>query len=254
MHCHLDFLSDPAGHARELAASGVSTLSVTVDAHDYVRLHKELGDRPGTTLALGLHPWRVADGSCDEGEVALFERLASEAVAFGEVGLDLSGARGATRDMQVEVLSRVLRAAAGAPRRQGGDVVRPARPVVSLHAVRSATEVLDVLDLTGALDALSCVFHWFSGTSDELARARDAGCWFSVGPGMLSSRRGREYARQVPLDRLLLETDAPSAPGEPLSSDEHVRMLSDAVRALEGLRGEPVAAAVTNNACELLGL
>jgi TatD DNase family protein len=53
------------------------------------------------------------------------------------------------------------------------------------------------------------VLHWFSGTRRELARADALGCWFSIGPAMLLSRRGRELAAAMPADRMLTETDAP---------------------------------------------
>ena len=53
------------------------------------------------------------------------------------------------------------------------------------------------------------IFHWFSGSSAQLKRARDLGCFFSVNAFMLQTKRGREYAKAIPLDRLLIETDLP---------------------------------------------
>ena len=86
--------------------------------------------------------------------------------------------------------------------------------MLSIHAVKAAGEALDVLERAGALVGNACIFHWFSGTSDELQRAVRAGCFFSINPRMLASKRGRAYAQAVPAERLLLETDAPSQPGE----------------------------------------
>ena len=76
--------------------------------------------------------------------------------------------------------------------------------------------MLDILKATGCLSRrpggathCACILHWFSGDGDELHRAVRAGCYFSVGPRMVATKRGREYAKQIPLDRLLLETDDP---------------------------------------------
>ena len=74
-------------------------------------------------------------------------------------------------------------------------------------------------------DSPAIIFHWFSGTSDELVRARDADCYFSVNERMLASKRGREYARQIPLDRLLLETDAPAEANAETSAQSLIRSL-----------------------------
>ena len=80
--------------------------------------------------------------------------------------------------------------------------------ILSIHAVQAAEEALDILQNAGCLDACICIFHWFSGTSDQLVAARKAGCYFSFGPRALATKRGRAYAAQVPANRLLRETDA----------------------------------------------
>lgn len=81
--------------------------------------------------------------------------------------------------------------------------------VISLHSRRAATPVLDALGrFPGAGTA---IFHWFSGTRRELERAVDAGAWFSVGPAMLASSKGRALTAAMPKDRVLTETDGPFA-------------------------------------------
>ena len=83
---------------------------------------------------------------------------------------------------------------------------------MSIHSSAAATCVLDVLERTGCLDACICIFHWFSGSQEELTRAIDASCLFSVNERMLKTKRGRAYARAIPEGRLLIETDFPSKP------------------------------------------
>ena len=204
-HCHLDF----AGNAVELAAAYTAcggALSGTCDPRDFERVRTMLAPyAPRVRVGLGLHPWWVADGTCGEGEVALFERLALGAPLISEVGLDFQPRREGTRDAQIEAFERVCLAAA-----------RPSaefpRRIMSIHSSAAATCVLDVLERTGCLDACICIFHWFSGSQEELTRAIDAGCLFSVNERMLKTKRGRAYARAIPKDRLIIETDFPSKP------------------------------------------
>jgi TatD DNase family protein len=75
------------------------------------------------------------------------------------------------------------------------------------------------------------VLHWYSGSQSELNRAVGLGCWFSVGPAMLSGEKGRALAARVPQDRLLTETDGPfgSVKGKalfPWDSNQAVRGIA----------------------------
>ncbi|MEE0245867.1 TatD family hydrolase [Ellagibacter isourolithinifaciens] len=205
-HCHLDF----AGNAAELAAAYVAcggALSGTCDPRDFERVRTMFAPyAPRVRVGLGLHPWWVADGTCGEEEVALFERLVPAAPLISEVGFDFQPRRADTRDAQIEAFERVCVAAA-----------RPSaefpRRIMSIHSSAAAMCTLDVLERTGCLDVCLCIFHWFSGSQEELTRAIDAGCLFSVNERMLKTKRGRAYARAIPKDRLLIETDFPGKPG-----------------------------------------
>lgn len=219
-HCHLDFARNEEALAAAYAACG-GALSGTCDPRDYERVRTMLAPfAPRVRVGLGLHPWWVADGACGEGEIALFERLAPSASLISEVGLDFQPRRAETRDTQIEAFERVCLAAAR-PLEEGkaagqcaaGSSAESPRRVMSIHSSAAATCVLDVLERTGCLDACICIFHWFSGSQEELSRAIDAGCFFSVNERMLKTKRGRAYARTIPENRLLLETDFPGKPG-----------------------------------------
>lgn len=234
LHCHLGFATDAVALARDGAAAGIGALSCTAAPDGFAAARELLAPYPDLHAALGLHPWWLADGRAGEADLALFEELAGQTPHIGEIGLDFAGARSDARETQVEALRRML-AAAG----RGGDAL------YSVHAVRAAGVVLDLLEEAGvfASDAGNdVVFHWFSGTSEELARARRLGCRFSVGPQMLATRRGRAYAHDLPADRLLLETDAPARPGEPLDAAAWEAQLEAALAALAKARGDDPAA------------
>ncbi|WP_165173878.1 TatD family hydrolase [Adlercreutzia sp. ZJ242] len=240
LHCHVDFAASPEALARDASALGVRALSCTVTPAGYVAARELLAESANVRVGLGMHPWWVADGRVDAAAVAQFERLARQARLIGEVGLDFAGERGLKerRARQRAALERALAACCGkAAGSAAGDDAGASSKVISLHAVRAASDVLDALERSGALDQHACVLHWFSGTSDELTRAVRAGCLFSVGPRMLAGKRGRAYARAIPAKQLLLETDSPARAGEAWSAAAWRAQLEEALRLLAEARG-----------------
>lgn len=198
MHCHLDFSSDMAALARLAQAHGVAAFSNTVTPEGYLAASEALAGFPNVRTGVGLHPWWVADGRCGAEQVELACELARTSQFVGEVGLDFAPRREGTFETQLDAFERIVDACCA----QGGKVI-------SIHAVRSATAVLNVLERHHATLSNTCILHWFSGSSQELARARELGCHFSVNPNMLATKRGRAYVRQIPPEQLLLETDLP---------------------------------------------
>ena len=245
-HCHLGWFADPVGVARQAAKKDLSIYAVTVKPEEFCALRLSLAGEKNVTLAAGLHPWWVREASDAD---ALLE-LVSGLRFIGEIGLDGSSRYAETWDAQRAVFARVCEACS--------ETCDPSAPkVLSVHAVRSASVVLDVLERTGAAERCRCVLHWFSGTSDELARARELGCWFSIGERSLSTRRGREYARQIPEKHLLTETDLPEGQDSPSGAEEIVSSLERALRGIAAVRCLDLEAAqstIAANAADLLGI
>lgn len=202
MHCHLGFAKNAASIGTVAAQARIGALSCTVTPEEFAQFGTDGGSNAGPIVwALGLHPWYVTEDWCTQ--VDAFEELLPRAAAFGELGLDFSARHRPTADAQVAAFERLLSAITSETAR------RSVPPLLSLHAVGSAGTVLELLRKTGALSACAVVLHWFSGSGEELAAARAVGCYFSVGPHMLASRRGRAYGAQIPARQLLLETDEP---------------------------------------------
>ena len=208
-------------------------------------------DLPFIKLAVGLHPWWVSvDEDCLAEELRAFDAALSETHYVGEVGLDFSKRRIATRDAQLCAFRHI----AGACAKAGGKVL-------SIHCVKAYDDALSILKSSGCLASCTCIFHWFSGSFPQLAQAVDAGCFFSVSARMLETKKGREYAKAIPLQKLLLETDAPAAvdperehPSIAYSYGQMRCQLVETVRLLARVRniGEAeLAAIVQQNAREV---
>lgn len=250
-HVHLNWAKDAATLAKAANDVNVSAFAVTVTPNDMVGADRKLANAANVHVGVGLHPWWVADGRAGADDVGRAVELAHGSRLVGEVGLDLSERYEHARDTQVDALTRVCTAVVERAQRTGE------RGALSLHAVRATDLVLDILESTGAATCCDCILHWFSGTSDELVRARQMGCLFSVGRLMLRSRRGRAWAKQIPADRLLLETDEPPEPDYPLTADAWRVQLDETVATLAELRGttaDEIATISEANARRVLAL
>lgn len=247
MHCHLDLMANGPEVAAEAAEIGLGILNASVAPRDYLATRDAYRDSPTVRCAAGLHPWWIDDGTCSVDDVDLLEQEIARTPFVGEVGLDYGKSHLASASSQRDAFERIVRACAEHP--------LPGR-VLTIHAVRSAGDVLDILEGHGLTHSAACIIHWFSGTSDELARARKAGCLFSVNEFMLGTRRGREYARQIPVERLLLETDLPAdrGPGSAEVIAASLERTLATIAELKGIDAEQLGQQVCSHSCELLGL
>lgn len=255
MHCHLDRMSNALEVAGGAQERSIAILCTTVTPEDAITAQIRFANSPNVRVAAGLHPWWVTRDTEQGNHDAHATQLASHAAELaaassyvGEIGLDFSPAHAHTATAQRAAFERIVSACAASPR---------AGRVVSIHAVRAATEVLDILERHGLNSSATCIFHRFSGTSDELARLRELGFHISVHERMLATKRGREYVRQMPLQRLHLETDAPSQFDTPYSVDKLEASLMSTLATIAQLRGiaqEELAAHMTQVGSRLFGV
>lgn len=219
MHCHLALCAQSV-EPGDLSAR-IRYLDNTVTPREYA--NAPALDVPQVVRGLGALHWY--GGDVDE-----FRALAADAPFFGEIGLDFGSGAILPPDKAVPWFREVASICAQYPGR-----------ILSIHAVQSAGEVLDILEETGALGGNRCIFHWFSGTSDDLVRAKDAGCFFSVNMRMAKSKRGRAYITQIPMGQLLLETDLPHDEHTLYDAAAHEHELEETLEAIASIRGMDVA-------------
>lgn len=234
-HVHLDFMANGEQVAAEAETNDVPLFANTVTPEDYLAARARFARFGNVRTGWGMHPWWVRDGW-----ESAWEALPPDERFIGEVGLDFGKRHVETRDAQVRAFTFIARTCA----ELGGKVL-------SIHSVHAAHETLDVLEGCGALESCTCVFHWFTGPSDQLKRAIDAGCYFSVGPRMVATAKGREYAKAIPAKQLLLETDAPPGRDVSYSFDELTSELETAATAISAVKGEGVLETMDANFARL---
>lgn len=194
-HCHLELYSDPLAAAKRCAAKQMDVLSVGTTPSAFLGTRRMAQGYPTIRTALGFHPHLAAQRIS---ELETFDMLLSETAYVGEVGLDGTPEHRKTWDAQIRVFRHILRSCEAA----GGRAI-------SIHSRRAASDVLSLLE--EELSSGIPIFHWFTGSRRELERAVELGAWFSVGPSMLRSNRGRDLAARMPNARVLTETDGPFA-------------------------------------------
>lgn len=199
-HCHIDLYPTPANVAQICADRGIYVLSVTTTPSAWKVTASLAGRR--TQTALGMHPQLAHER---KSELPLFDELLPQTGYVGEIGLDGAPEFRKTWQDQCNVFEHILRSCEDA----GGRIM-------SIHSRRAAAAVLERIEACPR--AGTPILHWFSGSNKELDRAVDCGCWFSVGPAMLSGDRGRKLASRMPRERVLTETDGPftQSSGRPL--------------------------------------
>ncbi|MGF3065850.1 TatD family hydrolase [Facklamia sp. P13064] len=209
-HYHFDFIKDQ--QARQLfletiAKEKLKIVAQTVTPSGFIELKDSLKKMDCDQkflpyLSLGFHPWWIKSKEQANKELAIFQGELDQSLLIGEVGLDFStnGLEKADEDLQIYVFSNILSLLA---ERLNNHYV------LSIHAVQSASKVLDLIESHSAKN-ITAILHRFNGTSDQLTRHRDQGGYLSVHPTMLNTKKGRAYVQQIAGDHILLESDWPT--------------------------------------------
>jgi TatD DNase family protein len=238
-HCHLDLYPDHEAAIAKAEAARVYTLSVTTTPRAWPRNHELTRDTRFVRAALGLHPQLVAERS---DELPIWERYLPEARYVGEVGLDAGPRFYKSLEAQKYVFRTVLEKCA----ESGGKIL-------SVHSVRSVPAVLDMIERFLPQDRGVVVLHWFTGSKSEARRAAALGCYFSVNTDMVRSDRSCALVADLPMDRILTETDGPftQIDGHPAGpSDMHV--TNDVIARVRNMPSHEFARTVQVNLQALL--
>ncbi len=194
-HCHLDLYRDHAAAVTECDRLKVFTLAVTTTPLAWPRNQELAARTKHVRAALGLHPQLIKERAH---ELAVWREYLPRTRYVGEVGLDAGPAHYTSFDTQKAVFETILR-----------DCAEQKGKILTIHSVRAAKAVLDMIETLLQPSRGSAVLHWFTGTKAEAARAVRLGMYFSINREMLRNERHRATVTSLPLDRLLTETDGP---------------------------------------------
>ncbi len=249
-HAHLDEEAFDADRAEVLAraeSAGIArivTIGTTADTSQ--RAVAIAGEFSSVFAAVGIQPNYAAQAKAGDWET--IERLAADArvVAIGETGLDRYWDY-APFDVQVNYFQRHV-ALAG----------KMNLPFV-VHCREAEADVVEQLRLAAGRGPIKGVMHSFTGSLETARACLELGLYISFA-GMVTYKKSqalRELVKDLPLDRILVETDSPYLAPQPMRGKRNepsfVRITANTLAELAGISQDEFARLTTSNACRLFG-
>ena len=247
-HCHLDaseFDGDrEAVIARARAAGVTRQILPGTHADEWALLRDACLLDPGLYAAYGMHPTFLEHH--DDAHLGLLDEWVrrERPVAIGECGLDYY-----VEGLDLEAQQRWFDGHLELARATGLPLI--------VHARRAVDAVIQSIRRVGKVHG---VVHSFAGSEEQARQLHQLGFLIGIG-GPVTYERAKRMHRvvaAVPLEQLLLETDAPDQPdsGHRGQRNEPARLtrVCDVVAGLRGMSPGDLAEATTRNACRLFGL
>ena len=246
-HSHLEQIENLERALTEARETGViAIIGVGTDYESNRQILQIAQEHEGFVYAaLGWHPWQIDEENIDR-NLEFIEANIGKAVAIGEVGLDYHKKvrERAGKDLQKHVLKELLHIAR-----------KHDKPVI----IHSRYAWQDAFDLVVEAQFEKAVFHWYTGPSSVLRSIVGHGYFVSATPSVEYHEEHRRAVKEIPLERLLLETDSPVVYGRGREFEFESRP-ADVLRSLKGaarLRALPearIAEETTVNALKLFSL
>jgi TatD DNase family protein len=246
---HASFRDDLDAVLSRARAHGVERIIVTGASVEESRRAADIADAHGLYATAGVHPHHARE--CDDATIPALRELAARprVVALGECGLDFNRNYSPHPSQEKWFVAQLeLAAELGKP--------------LFLHSRDAHPRFAEILR---NLRVGKAVAHCFTGEAAELRAYLDLGLYIGITGWICDERRGRHLvalAREVPQDRLLLETDSPYLTPRDLHPQPKARRnepahLPHILRAVARARGEApeaLAAATTRNAQAFFGI
>jgi len=249
-HSHLNspkFENEIDDLIRRARENGVA--NIVIPGYDYDSNLRSLAvteRHPGIYAAVGYHPCDLNDLTDDQYHQLLVWAKRDDVVAIGEIGLDYHWDT-TTPELQDEMFRKQIAIAkeAGLP--------------IVIHDREAHGDILKILKEENAAQ-VGGIMHCYSGSWEMAQECMKMNFHISFGGPVTfkNGKRPQEVAGKVPLDRLLLETDAPYLTPEPYrgkrNEPAYVRHVAEKVALLRGMSLEDVARITADNARKLFGL
>ena len=243
-HCHLDFPQFAAERDEIVARAAAARVGVLVTISTRIRQLPDLlalAERyPNVFCSVGTHPHNAHE----ELDIPLSDivRLSQhpKVVAIGEAGLDYFYDK-SPRDAQAEGFRKHIAAA------------RETGLPLEIHSRDADDDMVRILEEEHRKGPFPAILHCFTGGRDLATRAAALGLMVSFS-GVLTFRKSdalRAIAAELPIDRLLVETDAPFLAPEPFrgktNEPAHVVHTAAALARVKGVTPQELATATTEN-------
>ena len=241
-HCHIPLIEMEGGADAVINAAleaGVGhMLCVSIDLETFPEIKQLADSYPCISASAGVHP--NSDREIELSEDILLELAADPSVvAVGETGLDYYRSQG-DLDWQRQRFRTHIRAA------------RQINKPLIIHNRESGADVIKILTEEGA-DAVGGVMHCYTDNLETARRAIDLNFYISFS-GIVTFRNAKDLqdvARQLPLDRIMVETDSPYLAPVPWRGKQnqpaYVRHVAEKIAELHQVEPAEVITTTTRN-------
>lgn len=190
-HCHFDMMNNPETFIRQTEINKDIVIGMTNLPTHFDIGYPHIKSCKYVRLALGLHPLLAAE---NKKEVSYFMKFIDQTSYIGEIGLDFSKDGIATKQAQINVLKDLL------------GVLEGKKKIISVHSRKAERQLFEILC---EYNIENVIFHWYSGPIKLIPEIVSRGYYFSVNEAMTISNNGQSIIKNIPIDRILTETDAP---------------------------------------------
>ena len=251
-HAHLNdeaFAEDAESALHRALDAGVTKINIVGCDPRMSAMAVEMAEKYEAVYAVvGIHP-----SDADKYDGAMEEQLRrwsaqEKVVAIGEIGLDYHFEDDIDHDIQRDVFRRQLRLA------------RELQMPVVIHSRDAMEDTVRIIREEQPEGGFRGVFHCFSGSWEQAKVCLDLGFYIGFdGPlTFKNSKKLPKVASEMPLDRLLIETDCPYMAPEPVlgrrNEPVHVKHIAAKVAELRGISVEEAERVTYENGCRLFGL
>ncbi len=192
VHCHINFFSNAGDIALNCEKRKVHTVYVTTLPSQFDETYRYVKKLQYVYPSLGFH---CLENNYDVyAEKKLFLKNIDKTKFIGEVGLDFSKKATTTHNQQIEIFKFVL------------SNIQNKNKILSVHSASAEDKVLELLI---KYEINTVVFHWYSGKISTLKQILENNYYFSINEAMCKSKKGQNIISKLPIDKILIETDAP---------------------------------------------
>lgn len=249
-HAHLnaDQYNEDLNEVMERAhEAGVSNIVVVGFDRITITRAMELAEAHDFIYAcVGWHPVDAIDMT-DE-DLEWIEELAShpKVVALGEMGLDYHWDK-SPHDIQKEVFRRQIRLA------------KKVKLPIVIHNRDATSDIVDILKEEGAAE-VGGIMHCYSGSVEVAKQCLEMNFYISLGGPVTfkNAKKPKEVALEIPLDKLLIETDCPYLTPHPYrgqrNEPSYVKLVAEQIAEIKGMTLKEIAQATSDNAKRIFGI
>ena len=246
-HSHIDMIDDLDAIVSNAEKFGVKEIiAPSVDRGSFEKVIKIANDYENVYCALGIHPTEAQNAKADDFEEIIKLAVDKKVVAIGECGLDYYWDKTYINEQKEVFLKQI-------------EIAKQLKKALIVHDREAHKDCFDIL-AANIKDEIPVVMHCFSGSYEFAMECINKGFYVALG-GVVTFKNAKkvhEIASKIPIEYLLLETDAPYLTPEPYRGKQnepaYTKFVAEKIAELRGMTFAEVANATSANAKKVFGL